>query len=119
MIEPINTEHENVVSFRTDSTTSAVDIQPLLAQLREKLEQYPRLRLWIEYVDDHGFSLDTLIEDLQHSFGKSNIIERTAVITCQDWLQQASELAHQLKETQFKSFHYSEEAQALRWIGQN
>lgn len=116
MIESIETRRDDIVGFRMDGTVSEVDMKPLFAQLSEKLQLHPRLRLLIEYVDDQGFSLDTLVEDVRHRFGESGIFEKTAVITCRDWLQSASQLAHELKETQLKSFHYSEKDRAFRWI---
>ncbi len=118
MIESINTQRDDIVGFRMDGTISEVDMKPLFAQLSEKLRLHQRLQLLIEYVDDRGFSLDTLIEDVRHRFGESGVFEKTAVITCRDWLHQATQLAHELQETQLKSFHYSEKEQALRWIAQ-
>ena len=118
MIEAIDTQRDDIVGFRVDGTISEVDMQPLFAQLSEKLRLHHRLQLLIEYVDDRGFSLDTLIEDVRYRFGASGVFEKTAVITCRDWLQQATQLAHELKETQFKSFHYSEKDQAFHWIAQ-
>ena len=118
MIESVETHRDNIVSFRMSGTASEVDMKPLFTHLCEKLHKHPRLRLLIEYVDDHGFSLDTLIEAVRHRFGASGVFEKTAVITCKDWLQQASQLAHELQEIQLKSFHYSEKDQALRWIKQ-
>lgn len=116
MIESIETHRDNIVSFRMNGTASEVDMKPLFAHLNEKLQLHKRLRLLIEYVDDQGFSLDTLVEDFRHRFGPSGIFEKTAIITCRDWLSQASQLAHEMKETQLKSFHYSEKDQALHWI---
>ena len=116
MIESIETSRDDIVGFRMDGTASEVDMKPLFTQLSEKLRLHQRLQLLIEYVDDRGFSLDTLVEDIRHRFGESGVFEKTAVITCKDWLQSASQLAHELKETQLKSFHYSERDQAFRWI---
>lgn len=116
MIEFINTSYDHIVGFRMDSTASEADMKPLFARLNEKLRLHQRLRLLIEYVDDQGFSLDTLVEDVRYSFSQPGIFEKTAVITCRDWLQQASQLAYELKDTQLKSFHYSEKDLAFRWI---
>lgn len=118
MIETIDTQRGDIVGFRMDGTASEVDMKPLFTQLSEKLQLHQRVRLLIEYVDERGFSLDTLIEDIRHRFGESGIFEKTAVITCRDCLQSASQLAHELKETQLKSFHYSEKDQAFCWIEQ-
>ncbi len=116
MIESIETHRDDIVGFRMDGTVSEVDMKPLFMQLSEKLRLHQRLQLLIEYVDDRGFSLDTLIEDVRYRFGESGVFEKTAVITCRDWLYQATQLAHELQETQFRSFHYSEKEQALHWI---
>ena len=118
MIEAIDidTQRDDIVGFRMSGTVSEVDMKPLFMKLTEKLQFHQRLQLLIEYVDDQGFSLDTLIEDVRYRFGESGIFEKTAVITCRDWLQSASQLAHELKETQLKSFHYSEKDRAFRWI---
>ena len=118
MIESIDTQRDDIVGFRMDGTASEVDMKPLFAQLSEKLRLHQRLQLLIEYVDERGFSLDTLLEDIRHRFGESGIFERAAVITCSDWLNQATQLAHELKETQLRSFHYSEKDLAFRWIEQ-
>lgn len=118
MIEPISTGRDDIVGFRTDSTTSTADMKPWLAELHQKLQHHPKLRLLIEYVDDHGFSLDTLVEDFRYNFGQRDIFEKTVIITCNDWLQQAEQLAYKIQETQLRSFHYSEEDQAIRWIEQ-
>ncbi len=116
MIEPIKTQREDVVGFRIDGTTSAVDIQPLLVYLTEKLRQYKKLRLLVEYADPDGFSIDTFLEDLKYNFGHWNNFEKTAIITFSEWLEQADQLAHELQETQVKSFHYSEKDQAWQWV---
>ena len=118
MIESIDTHRDDIVGFRMDSTASEADLKPLFAQLSEKLRLHKQLRLLIEYVDDQGFSLDTLVEDVRYRFGPAGIFEKTAVITCRAWLDQAALLAHELKETQLKSFHYSEKDRALRWMEQ-
>ncbi|MEM8970305.1 MAG: STAS/SEC14 domain-containing protein [Bacteroidota bacterium] len=119
MIEPISTGRDDIVGFRTDSTTSTADMKPWLMELHQKLQQHPKLRLLIEYVDDHGFSLDTLVEDFRYNFGKRGVFEKAVIITCSDWLDQAEQLAHQLRETQLKSFHYSEQDRAIHWIKQS
>ena len=118
MIEPISTGRDDIVGFRTDSTTSMADMKPWLNELHEKLRLYPKLRLLIEYVDHDGFSLDTLVEDFQYNFGRQVFFEKTAIITCKDWLRQAEQLAHEIREVQLKSFHYSETDQAMQWIEQ-
>ena len=118
MIESIKTQRDDVVSFRIDGTTSAVDIQPLLVHLNEKLSQHKKLRLFVEYADPDGFSVDTLIEDFKYNFGHWGNFEKAAIITFKEWLEQASQLAHMLRETQLKSFHYSEKDQAIQWIEQ-
>jgi len=118
MIEPIKTWRDDIVGFRIDGTTSEADIKPLLMQLNEKLRQYKKLRLFLEYADPDGFSVDTLIEDFKYNFGHWGNFEKAAIITFKEWLDQADQLAHELRETQLKSFHYSEKDQAIRWIEQ-
>jgi hypothetical protein len=118
MIEPIRTWRDDIVGFRIGGTTTEVDIKPLLTQLNEKLKQYKKLRLFLEHADPDGFSVDTLMEDFKYNFGHSGNFEKAAIITFKEWLDQADQLAHQLRETQLKSFHYSERDQAIRWIEQ-
>lgn len=118
MIEPIKTRRDDIVSFRIDGTTTEVDLRPLLTQLNEKLRQHKKLRLWVEYNDPEGFSADTFIEDFKYNFGHLGTFEKAAIITFKDWLNQADQLAYELRETQLKSFHYSEKDLALRWIEQ-
>lgn len=118
MIEPIKTQREDIVGFRIDSTASAADMQPLLIHLNEKLRQYKKLRLFVEYADPDGFSIDTFLEDFKYNFGHWRNFEKAAIITFKEWLEHANQLAYELRETQLKSFHYSEKDQAWRWIEQ-
>ena len=118
MIEPFKTRRDDIVGFRMDGTISEVDIRPLMQQLNEKLLLHKKLRLLVEYADTNGFSMDTLLEDFGYNFGHWGNFEKTAIITFKDWISQASQLAHELQETNMKSFSYSEKDVAIQWIEQ-
>lgn len=116
MMESIKTQRDDIVGFRIDGTTSEADMRPLLSKLREKLKSHRKLRLYVEYIDMNGFSMDTLLEDLKYNFGRLDTFEKTAVITVKDNINQASLLANKMVEMKLKSFHFSEKAQAHQWI---
>ncbi len=116
MMESIKTHRDDIVGFRIDGTTSEADIKPLLMQLREKLKSYQRLRLYVEYVDEEGFSIDTLLEDLQYNFGHLRNFEKAAVITVKDCINQATQFADGMIGIKLKSFHFSEKQHAHQWI---
>lgn len=116
MMETITTRRDDIVGFRIDGTTSEADMKPVLIKLREKLESHGKVRLYVEYVDTKGFSMDTLIEDLKYNFGHLDHFEKTAVITMKDWLKQAAQLTNIIGGIKLKSFHFSEKEQASRWI---
>lgn len=116
MMESIKTQRDDVIGFRMDGTTSEADMKPLLIKLREKLKSHRKLRLYVEYVDTDGFSMDTLLEDLKYNFGCLDHFEKAAVITVKDWLKQASQFANNIAGIRLRSFHFSEKDQAFRWI---
>jgi hypothetical protein len=116
MMESIQTQRDDIIGFRIDGTASEADLKPLLNTLKEKLKSYEKLRLYVEYVDNHGFSMDTLLEDLEYNFGKLDQFEKAAVITIKDNIKQANQLARELAKMKLKSFHFSEKAQAFQWI---
>ncbi len=119
MIETIKTKRDDIIGFRIDGTISEADIKPMLPALKEKLRQYDKLKLYVEYVDMHGFSMDTLIEDLQFSLGHLEAFEKAVVITSKDWLSEAAHFATHMTGMKLKSFHFSEKEQAIRWIEQS
>ncbi|MEK6481265.1 STAS/SEC14 domain-containing protein [Catalinimonas sp. 4WD22] len=116
MMETITTRRDDIVGFRIDGTTSEADLKPVLIQLREKLKSHAKVRLYVEYVDTHGFSMDTLIEDLKYNFGHLGHFEKAAVITMKDWLKQAAQLTNMIGDIKLRSFHFSEKDKAGRWI---
>ena len=116
MMEAIKTRRDDIIGFRIDGTISEADMKPLLYTLKEKLKYYGKLRLFVEYIDIHGFSLDTLLEDLEYNFGRLDKFEKAAVITIKDNIRQANQLASKLVEMKLKSFHFSEKEQAHQWI---
>ena len=118
MIEAIKTQRDDIIGFRIDGTISEADIKPLLPVLKEKLKYYDKLKLYVEYVDIHGFSMDTLIEDLRFNFGHLGAFEKAAVVTSKDWLTEAAHFAANTNGMKLKSFHFSEKDQAIRWIEQ-
>lgn len=115
-MESIKTQRDDIVGFRIDGTTSEADMKPLLTKLREKLKVHSKVRLYVEYVDANGFSMDTLLEDLKYNFGHLDHFEKAAVITVKDCIKQASQLADLIVGIKLKSFHFSEKDQAYRWI---
>lgn len=116
MMESIQTKREDIIGFRIDGTSSEVDLKPLFNTLKERLKSFKKLRLYVEYVDNQGFSMDTLLEDLEYNFGRLDKFEKAAVITVKDNINQANQLAHELAKMKLRSFHFSEKAQAFRWI---
>lgn len=118
MIELIEYQQENIVAFRMDSTASEADLRPLFLNIDRKLKQYESLKLLIEYVDLAGFSMDTLIEDLNYRLGNWSHCPKVAIITFKEWLSQAQQLSHQLEETCLKSFPYADQTKAKEWIEQ-
>lgn len=115
-MESIQTQREDIIGFRIDGTASEADLKPLLHTLKERFRSYEKIRLYVEYVDNHGFSLDTLLEDLEYNFGELDKFEKAAVITIKDNIRQAHQLANGLAKMKLKSFHFSEKEQAFQWI---
>ncbi len=117
MVESIQTRRDDIIGFRMDGTTSEADMKPVLIKLKEKLRSHKKLRLYVEYVDTDGFSMDTLLEDLKYNFGYlDHFFEKAAVITVKDWLKQASQFSNSMAGIRLKSFHFSEADKASQWI---
>jgi len=118
MIELIENQKEDIVAFRMDGTASEADLKPLFVCMSTKLQAYGSLKLLIEYVDSGGFSMDTLVEDLNHQLGNWSSCCKVAIVTFNEWLSQAQQLSSQLEETSLKSFTYAEQLEARQWIEQ-
>jgi hypothetical protein len=118
MVESITTptRRDDIIGFRIDGTASEADLKPVLIKLREKLKSHAKVRLYVEYVDAYGFSLDTLIEELEYNFGDLECFEKAVIITIKDWLKQATHYSSIVGRIQLKSFHFSEKDKAGRWI---
>ncbi len=116
MVESIQTRRDDIIGFRIDGTTTEADMKPILIQLREKLKAYSKVRLYVEYVDTNGFSMDTVLEDLKYHFGHLGYFEKAVVITMKDWVKQAAQFAGLITGIKLKSFHFSEKDKASRWI---
>ncbi|WKN31177.1 STAS/SEC14 domain-containing protein [Porifericola rhodea] len=116
MIEAFNMHRDDIVGFRIDGTISQLDLKPLMKVLKEKLKLYNTLRLYVEYVDLNGFSIDTLLEELTYNFGELDKFEKGVILTATDNIRQAHQLAQSVDGIHLKSFHYSERDKAYQWI---
>ncbi len=116
MIETLETQHSHIIALRIDGTFSEADLKPFLPEMKEKLEQLTKLRLFVEYIDVNDFTVDTLIESLKYNFGNLNSFDKAAIVTSKDWLEEATKLADDTQGLDVKTFHFSEKQQALEWL---
>ncbi|WKN30835.1 STAS/SEC14 domain-containing protein [Porifericola rhodea] len=118
MVEAIKSFKDNIVGLRIDENFSEGDIIPMLPIMKEKLNVHKKLNLFVEHVEMNDFTVDTLFDFLDISFGSLALFHKVAVVTSKDWLVEATKLTEENFDFELKIFHFSEKYDAVDWIEQ-
>ncbi len=111
---------ENVVGFILRDEIDEAGMQQVIDALRDKTEHYPKLRLYGEVYGIKGWdTVKSFFSNIRAKFQAFRKLEKMAIVTDIDWLEDLSEIAAYLTPgLDIESFDSDEKEEALIWLGQ-
>lgn len=117
MIEPVVFHSDNVIGVRVEGAVGRADFDAIAKRVEEKLERYPKLRIYIEMPAFVGMTPLAFFEDLKLAMKHWNRFEREAIVTDEKWIQQMTWGAAKLfGGIEIKVFSAAERVAARKWI---
>lgn len=113
----LDMEADNVVGIHIDGKINDASFDALVALLEKKMEDHPKVRVYVELKSFKGVSLKTFFKDLKFAFNNWERVDREAIVTQKEWIKKLTEWEDQLFSTiDLKAFSFEEKAQAKKWV---
>jgi hypothetical protein len=92
------------------------DYQALLPELERAIDEYGKVRLYLELRDFHGWLASGLWQEIKTDIRHRSHFEKTAVVGEDDIQRLAVQLADKLFSGPVRFFPKSQRAEARRWL---
>lgn len=113
----IDLGHDNILGLAIVDKMEVADYEKFNYYVSDKVEQYGKVRLFLEIVDMKGVSLRALYEDLKTAIKHYGSIERMAIIGDQSWLKGSVKVSDLLTPgLDMTAFGTDERARAIDWL---
>ncbi|PHI19590.1 hypothetical protein CEQ90_11995 [Lewinellaceae bacterium SD302] len=108
---------DNLLGLAIVDKMEVADYEKFNYYVSDKVEQYGKVRLFLEIVDMKGVSLRALYEDLKTAIKHYGSIERMAIIGDQSWLKGSVKVSDLLTPgLDMAAFGTDERARAIDWL---
>jgi hypothetical protein len=117
MITVIPSETGHVIGLMIDGKIETDDVELISSLIEERLQEHPKLRVYVELKHLGGISLEALLEDLKLALRHLHHFEKKAVV-CEPtwWTNLATASAKLFPHIEVKCFSWSEQQQAREWV---
>jgi len=117
MIEPIPTNlNDRVLGLRINGPIEKADLDLVALAFEQKLQRYPRLRIYAEVQEVGSISPAALLENLGLSLGHFHDVERQAIVADADWLALLAKAGDLLPGIEVRQFPWADKNKAIAWI---
>ncbi|MCB0464776.1 MAG: STAS/SEC14 domain-containing protein [Aequorivita sp.] len=107
---------DNIIGFIVDGSYDDIAVEKIQAQVKEKLEIFDKLNLYIEDTVNADISLKAVMKSVPFKLKTGNRFERVAVVTDRKWLQVISNLEKLFFSAEIRIFSSQNRLEAIQWI---
>ncbi len=118
MLQPINFEQNNVVGFQLSGKIIKDEVEPILTEIKTKLDQHGKVRLYIEFAGIDSVSWEAMKAQSKFKFNVDSLndFEKLVYVSDSTLLKVGSFLADLFPGIQAKHFSSDEKTAARDWI---
>ena len=110
---------DQLIHLIIDGEIKKQDIDHAATLMKEKIDQYDKVRMLIEVKDLEGYdSVAAFIKDSRETFQHYGAFEKIAIVSDEQWLSGLTGLADLINPATIKQFCPLEKAIAQEWIKQ-
>lgn len=107
---------DNIIGFIVDGPYDEIAVEKIQSEVKEKLEVYDKVSLYIEDTVNADISLKAVLKNLPFKIKTGNRFERVAVVTDRKWLQVVSNLEKLFFNAELRLFSSQQRLEAIQWI---
>ncbi len=109
---------EDTVGFLLEGTFGEETVQQLHDQIREKLQVYDTINLYLEDSRIETFSLTAVIENLFFKLEHKGQFNKVALVSDRKWIHLCGKIEKMLADINVKSFVSEDRMEAITWIAE-
>lgn len=123
MIQQIDLNSENVMAWRIEGKIDQGEYAPLVKSIENKIDAADKLNVYVEIPKMPGITLPAIWEGLKSGLANlwkyNNKLNKVAVVTDKDWMQNMTEIENRLfRGIDERSFPMEEAEEAKKWVKQ-
>ncbi|HLT49720.1 MAG TPA: STAS/SEC14 domain-containing protein [Aequorivita sp.] len=107
---------DNIIGFIVDGPYDDLAVERIQKQVKEKLETFDKLNLYIEDTVNADISLKAVVKSVPFKLKTGNRFEKVAVVTDRKWLQVVSNLEKLFFSAEIRIFSGEQRLEAIQWI---
>ena len=107
---------QNIVYTTAEKELTDEDYDRLIPLLKEKLENYAKLRWYFEMHNFEGWSPAAALRDLKFDFANNDKMEKVAMVGDSKWEEGLTKIMKPFAKAEVKFFSLDEKEEAQRWI---
>ncbi|HPE84030.1 MAG TPA: STAS/SEC14 domain-containing protein [Aequorivita sp.] len=108
---------DNIIGFIVDGPYDDLAVERIQKQVKEKLETFDNLNLYIEDTVNADISLKAVVKSIPFKLKTGNRFEKVAVVTDRKWLQVVSNLERLFfSSAEIRIFSSQQRLEAIQWI---
>ena len=116
MIQILEGTRPNVVSTKAVGTLTKEDYDQLLPVLRQKLNEYDKIRWYFEMEKFEGWEPEAAWKDMKFDFKNAQNLEKVAMVGAKKWEKWLTQIMKPFTSAEVKYFDTAEKQDALKWI---
>lgn len=109
---------DNVLGIIFENKMDEEDLKQIRDMLREKIERYPQISVYLEDRNSNGITLKAFFKDLVFEMKYKRSLHKIAVVTDAKWFKFVTGLKEKLVDAQVESFDKEERMKAMNWVMQ-
>ena len=106
----------NVIHLKVSGKLTKEDYEIFLPELEQWIEQHGKIRIFLEMIDFHGWTVSAGWEDTKLAFKHFSDIERIALVGDSSWERGMATFCKPFTSAEVKYFEHDERDEALAWI---
>ncbi|SHG24927.1 SpoIIAA-like [Salegentibacter echinorum] len=109
---------DHVVGLIIKSDINEHTVAEMHRQIREKIDEYDKINLFIEIEKGAKIELKPLFKDLKFKFNNAEHLKKMAVVTELYWFSNVLNIKDLMMEADIRTFEHENRLEALNWIAE-
>lgn len=109
---------DTTVGFLIEGNFNEETVDSFIAKIKDKLNQYDKINLYIEDTGVESFSIPSVLEELSFKIKHSNRFNKVALVCDHKWVKLCGNLYDFFTDSEFQNFSSEGRIRAMSWIAQ-